>query len=112
MVGFKPIPFSQLPTSGQPLIDGLMLGFDFLLSLGTQDGYVCGHCRKPFYVDKKGSSRPEVCSYCEQQIDWVGIKIRQVKVCPRGDYETPDLNKVVCPYHFPVARLEVKEIPI
>ena len=110
MSKFKPIPFSEIPAADDPLIDGINLVFRIIVSISDKEGFICGSCKKQIIVDKKGSPRPLVCSYCEQQIDWIAIKTRLIKVCPTCGFIPLDFNSVVCEYHFPAVKLEQKEI--
>jgi predicted RNA-binding Zn-ribbon protein involved in translation (DUF1610 family) len=108
---FKPTPFSKLPATDNLPIEGLRLVVGTIISLGDQEGFFCGNCGRLILLDKK-APKPRVCSYCEQEIDWVGTKTQLAKRCPECGYETADVNSVVCPYHLPVIRLVAREIPI
>ena len=111
MAKFKPTPLSQAPTTGNPVIDALRLLVEVGLNISDKELFLCSNCSKVIIMDKKGP-KAVVCSYCQQPVDWVGLKTRLTKRCPVCGKEALDFNSVVCQDHFPVVKLETVEVPI
>ena len=88
-----------------------------LLNLGTAyyGGFVtysCGNpeCSGTFTLTSR-TKRPLVCPKCGEEIDWVGIATRKIKICPECNREYR-LDDNYCPYHLPKVALVEKEIPL
>lgn len=87
------------------------------LNLGSvyYGGYVtygCGNpeCSGTFTLTSR-TKIPLVCPKCGEEIDWVGIATRKIKVCPQCNREH-SLDDNYCPYHLPKVALVEKEIPL
>lgn len=85
---------------------------EFLLNTGTSryygsDLYHCGNpkCTSTFFQSCL------VCPKCGEEIDWEGITVRRIKICPKCSLQfSKEIN--YCPYHVPKIQLVEKDIPI
>ena len=105
---------AKLGDPGATLISGI---FELALSLGTAyyGGFVtysCGNpeCSGTFTLTSR-TKRPLVCHKCGEEIDWVGIVTRKIKICPQCNREYR-LDDNYCLYHLPRVALVEKEIPL
>lgn len=82
-----------------------------LISATGDDYWCCGNtkCSSPIRV--RGDSIPQVCAKCGNEIDWVGIKTRVIKVCPTCS-RVGAIDDQFCDLHVPAVRLVNKEVPM
>lgn len=73
------------------------------------DYWSCGKCGSP--IRFHGGMTPKVCTNCGNEIDWVGIKTRIIKVCPTCGKEGSIYDQF-CDLHVPAVRLVNKEVPL
>lgn len=73
------------------------------------DVWCCGKCSSA--ISLRAGVIPKVCSNCGNEIDWVGIKTRVIKVCPKCNGQGVIWEKF-CPLHSPAVMFVNKEIPI
>ncbi len=73
------------------------------------DFWCCGKCKSP--ITLRMGVIPKVCSKCGNEIDWVGIKTRVIKVCPDCNAQG-SIGDSFCSLHVPAVRLREKEIPL
>ena len=80
--------------------------------LENKEYFLCGGCRiNTLIYDRKTKSKPKVSSLCRCEIDWVGIKSKLVKECPRC-HRIYASRFQVCEDHLPAVDLLQKEVPI
>jgi predicted amidophosphoribosyltransferase len=79
---------------------------------GSVITYSCGNpdCNAAITFSSK-SKRPLVCSKCGEEIDWVGIATKMIKICPECNQQF-GIDERYCPYHLPKVALIEKEIPL
>ena len=82
-----------------------------LASKSGSDYWCCGntHCSAP--IRFRPGSIPKVCAKCGNEIDWVGIKTRIIKVCPTCN-RVGSIDDQFCDLHVPAVRLTNREIPL
>lgn len=73
------------------------------------DYWCCGKCGST--ITLRLGVVPKVCSKCGNEIDWVGIKTRVIKVCPKCNAQGA-IGDAFCVLHIPAVRLIDKEIPL
>lgn len=73
------------------------------------DLWCCGKCASP--ITLRMGAPPKVCSKCGNEVDWVGIKTRVIKICPTCNTQGA-LGDSFCPSHSPAVKLIDKEIPL
>jgi hypothetical protein len=72
--------------------------------------WCCGNSRCGAALVMRTGRLPKVCSSCGGEVDWVGIKTRIIRVCPRCNYQGTSSEKY-CPWDTPPALLRDKEVP-
>lgn len=85
--------------------------FEIIVAVGSNNKYWCCGNPKCHYALRLSGNLPKVCVKCGNEIDWVGIKTRLIKVCPtcarRGIY-----GEVYCDMHVPAVKLVDKEVSL
>jgi hypothetical protein len=73
------------------------------------DWLACGKCSWPMTL--KSGLIPKVCAHCGAEIDWVGIKTRIIRICPKCNAQG-GIGEEFCAIHTPAVRLVSKEVPL
>ena len=86
----------------------------FEVALASDQGseyWCCGNpnCSTPLRVSF--GLTPKVCAKCGGEVDWVGIKTRVIKVCPRCNRQAFG-EDTYCAFCTPATILESREVPI
>ncbi len=74
-----------------------------------KDYWCCGNSRCDTPLRVSFGVTPRVCVKCGNEIDWVGIKTRIIKVCPRCSRQAFG-DDLYCAFCTPATRLENKEV--
>ena len=82
-----------------------------LISNTGDDYWCCGNTACGTPIRFRGGSIPKVCAKCGNEIDWVGIKTRVIKVCPTCS-KIGAINDQFCDLHVPAVRLVNMEVPL
>ena len=115
---FKPkkMPLTdKLLSSGEfgwAIMSGIIEGA-IILGLAKKgiEYWVCGNPNCGISLLMGEGRVPIACTKCGSEIDWVGIKTRLIKVCPRCNKQGMPYA-VYCDSHVPAVKLEDKEVPL
>ena len=73
--------------------------------------WVCGNPKSGKQLRLRLGAVPHVCSKCGDEINWVDIKTRLIKVCPTCNKQGL-AEDTYCDQHVPAVKLQAKEIPL
>ena len=103
----KPLRASDLPAKDD-VTRNLMILNSTLSIISGQRLFYCGGCQEEIIVDKK-DTKPVICKKCGEEIDWIDVYTKIIKVCPECDKKF-DSSDNFCPFHLPKVELVEKRI--